>query len=124
MRSAQEIVPLIRQLTKPDRVLDIACGTGEWLKVFRDHGARKVLGVDAHWIEPETLSIAEDEFLVRDIAGPLDIDDEFDLVLMLEAIQSRSRSPGPGNGADTYPAGPVCSVVRAYSSPGRFGRGC
>ena len=87
LRSAREIVPLICQLIKPDRGVDIACGTGEWLKVFREHGAQTVLGVEADWIDPDTLCIEKDEFLVRDIAEPLDIDDEFDLVLMLEAIQ-------------------------------------
>lgn len=86
-QSAKEIVPLVCSIYQPQRVLDVACGTGEWLKVFREHGANEVLGLDAAWIEPSMLSINSEEFVTRDITKPLEIDAEFDMVLMLEAIQ-------------------------------------
>jgi SAM-dependent methyltransferase len=87
LSSAREIVPLICSIQRPNSVVDVCCGTGEWLKVFREHGAHSVLGVDAQWMKPSMLSIREDEFLVRDIAKPLDIEGTFDMALMLEAVQ-------------------------------------
>ncbi|MCC6797305.1 MAG: class I SAM-dependent methyltransferase [Candidatus Hydrogenedentes bacterium] len=85
--SARAIVPLLQKLTKTERVLDVACGTGEWLRVFREHGAERVFGVDAAWVDTQMLSIAPEEFRIHDIAEPLALDETFDVALMLEAAQ-------------------------------------
>lgn len=87
LQSAREIVPLICSIQRPARVIDVACGTGEWLKVFREHGTQTVKGVDAAWMDPAMLSIGPDEFFVHDIAEPLVLDEAYDLALMLEAAQ-------------------------------------
>jgi len=96
LRSAREIVPLVCSIQKPARVIDVACGTGEWLQVFREHGAETVRGVDGSWIDTTMLSISPDEFMVHDIADPLDLDEEFDLALMLEAVQHVPRDQAAG----------------------------
>ncbi|MCC6796123.1 MAG: class I SAM-dependent methyltransferase [Candidatus Hydrogenedentes bacterium] len=87
LRSAREIVPLVRRFVRTDRVVDIACGTGEWLKVFRDHGSSGVLGVDADWVLRNKLVIEREEFIVADITRTFAVPGKFDLALMLEAIQ-------------------------------------
>jgi len=87
LRSAREIVPMVRRFVRTDRVVDIACGTGEWLKVFREHGASGVLGVDADWVLRNKLVIERDEFIVADITRTYAVPGKYDLALMLEAIQ-------------------------------------
>src|SRR5215217_4033202 len=44
--SARVIVPLVLELVQPRSVVDVGCGTGEWLSVFEEHGVEDVWGVD------------------------------------------------------------------------------
>jgi hypothetical protein len=44
-RSAEVIVPLIIELLHPCSVIDIGCGTGGWLEVFKNHHIGDILGV-------------------------------------------------------------------------------
>lgn len=93
--SAQEIVPLICELIKPKRIIDLGCGTGEWLTAFKQYGAQKVLGVDNYWCEREFLTLSNEEFLVHDIKTPLALDETFDLAITLEAIHHVPQEDAP-----------------------------
>src|SRR5215211_3499004 len=44
--SARVIVPLVLELVEPRSVIDVGCGTGEWLSVFEELGVEDVWGVD------------------------------------------------------------------------------
>jgi SAM-dependent methyltransferase len=87
LQSAREIVPIVREYIQPNRVVDIACGTGEWLKVFREHGATTVLGVDADWVLHNKLVIEREQLIIADITRTFAVPGKYDLALMLEAIQ-------------------------------------
>ena len=41
--SAQEVVPLVMELIQPTSVVDVGCGLGTWIAVFRDAGVEEYL---------------------------------------------------------------------------------
>jgi SAM-dependent methyltransferase len=66
-RSATAIVPFLVELLEPRSVVDVGCGTGSWLRVFREHGVDDVLGLDGNVIDSSLLEIGSDEFRVVDL---------------------------------------------------------
>ena len=46
LRSAEAIVPVVLRLVQPQSVVDVGCGIGTWLSVFRTHGVIDVHGMD------------------------------------------------------------------------------
>jgi trans-aconitate methyltransferase len=73
-RSALLVVPMIMDLVRPKRVVDVGCGRGTWLAVFRDYGAEEILGIDGDYVDQERLEIAQHEFLACDLSRPLALD--------------------------------------------------
>ena len=59
--SARRIVPILRELMTVDSVVDVGCGDGSWLSVFRDTGADRILGLDGEWIDESLLRIPREE---------------------------------------------------------------
>ena len=86
-QSATEIVPLILELLKPSSVVDIGCGSGEWLSVFNKHGVEDILGVDGNYVDRSSLAISSDKFLPLDLTQPFTINRKFDLVVSLEVAE-------------------------------------
>jgi SAM-dependent methyltransferase len=85
--SAEEIVPFLLSLIRPNSVLDVGCGTGGWLAVFQRLGIQEVLGVDGPWADQRKLEIPKDRFMVFDLQKPFRLDRRFDLVISLEVAQ-------------------------------------
>jgi hypothetical protein len=96
-RSAEVIVPLVSGWIHPGSVVDVGCGDGTWLSVFRQHGVREILGIDREYVTGEILEIPEKEFLSHDLRFPLWMDRQFDLVVSLEVAEHL-----PGECAETY----------------------
>ena len=86
-QSATEIVPLILELLKPSSVVDIGCGSGEWLSVFNRYGVEDILGVDGNYVDRNSLAISSDKFLPLDLTQPFTINRKFDLVVSLEVAE-------------------------------------
>jgi SAM-dependent methyltransferase len=86
-RSAAVIVPLILELLSIDRVVDVGCGDGTWLKVFQQHGIEEILGIDGSYVDEHILVIPKDNFLAFDLTKPLKISRVFDLVISLEVAE-------------------------------------
>jgi predicted O-linked N-acetylglucosamine transferase (SPINDLY family) len=87
-RSAREIIPLLLELILPHSVVDVGCGTGTWLSVFKEFGIEDCLGIDGDYIDTEKLQISPTEFLSFDFKKPLQINRKFDLVVSLEFAQN------------------------------------
>lgn len=87
MNSAKIVVPVVLSLIKPESIVDVGCGTGDWLHVFMEHGVSDILGVDADWVKREYLRIPEKCFLPADLEKPLNITRKFDLVITLEVAE-------------------------------------
>src|SRR5919107_2780204 len=85
--SARVIVPLVLELVQPKSVIDVGCGTGEWLSVFEEHGVEDVWGVDGGWVSKKRLEIVEERFVPHDLEQPFHMDRTFDLVVSLEVAE-------------------------------------
>lgn len=80
-------MPLILELFQPASVIDVGCGVGAWLAVFRGHGVMDVLGVDGDHVPRKMLQITEEQFLALDLRSPLRLDRRFDLAICLEVAE-------------------------------------
>lgn len=88
LRAAEVVVPIINKYAVADRIIDVGCGRGEWLSVFRQHGASIVVGVDGQYLEKNSLFISPDEFIPMDLSCPnLFTNDRFDLAISLEVAE-------------------------------------
>jgi SAM-dependent methyltransferase len=85
--SAQCIVPLVLEIIPAQRVIDIGCGDGTWLKVFQENGVEEILGIDGDYVEDSSLVIPKTKFLPFDLTQSLTLDEKFDLVVSLEVAE-------------------------------------
>jgi 2-polyprenyl-3-methyl-5-hydroxy-6-metoxy-1,4-benzoquinol methylase len=86
LRSAKIIVPLIHEIIKPTTVIDIGCGVGTWLSVFKELGC-KVHGIDGDYVKSEMLKIDHNEFTSGNLAKEIPIKNKFDLAISLEVAE-------------------------------------
>jgi SAM-dependent methyltransferase len=84
LRSARAVVPLVVALVRPQSVVDVGCGIGAWLSVFREQGIRDLCGVDGDWVDRARLLIPTECFRPADLRRPLPVDRQFDLAVSLE----------------------------------------
>jgi SAM-dependent methyltransferase len=96
-RSAHVVVPILMDWVRPQSVVDVGCGSGAWLAVFREHGVPHVLGIDGQWLDLKLLEIPEACFLRRDLEAPIKMKGDFDLVMSLEVAEHL-----PGETADAF----------------------
>lgn len=86
-KSAREIVPLVLELTQPQSVIDIGCGVGSWLSVFRAYGVEDICGVDGAYLDQTLLEIPAERFLSCDLTQPFSVERRYDLVVSLEVAE-------------------------------------
>jgi SAM-dependent methyltransferase len=86
-RSAEVMVPLLLQLFPARRVVDIGCGDGSWLAVFRKLGVADILGVDGEYVDRSLLQIPQDCFRALDLTKPFRLERVFDLAISLEVAE-------------------------------------
>jgi 2-polyprenyl-3-methyl-5-hydroxy-6-metoxy-1,4-benzoquinol methylase len=96
-RSAKVIIPLVVELVHPKSVLDVGCGMGTWLSVFKEHGVDDIWGVDGNWIDKNMLQIPKERFKPIDLKGSFNLDREFDLVVSVEVAEHL-----PSKSVDNY----------------------
>jgi SAM-dependent methyltransferase len=94
LRSAREVVPLVVDVLRPNSVIDVGCGTGSWLAVFRECGVDDVMGVDGAHVPRDMLEIPEDRFTCADLNGPLVLGRSFDLAMSLEVAEHLRPAAG------------------------------
>ena len=95
-RSAEEIVPLVLDLLQPGSVIDVGCGVGTWLAVFRQHGIEDICGIDGPWVNPALLKIPQDRFSPVDLQNPFHIRRQFDLAVSVEVAEHLSPECAEG----------------------------
>ncbi|MBU2648385.1 class I SAM-dependent methyltransferase, partial [bacterium] len=86
-RSAKVVVPLVMELVAPSSVIDIGCGVGIWLSVFREYGLENVMGIDGDHVDRSFLEIPDDCFRRHDLRLPFELDSKFDLIMSLEVAE-------------------------------------
>lgn len=85
--SAQIVCPLVLELTMAKSLIDVGCGVGTWLDVFKSLGVSDVLGVEGNWVGEKYLVIPKESLLYSDLTLPLKIDRTFDLAMSLEVAE-------------------------------------
>jgi SAM-dependent methyltransferase len=87
LRSAYGVVPLVIEILQPRSVVDLGCGTGAWLSVFKEYGVEDILGIDGEYVDRESLLIPHEQFVAQDLAQPVQLDRRFDLAMSLEVAE-------------------------------------
>ncbi|QEH37412.1 hypothetical protein OJF2_60030 [Aquisphaera giovannonii] len=95
LRSAKAVVPYVVSLLAPKSVVDVGCGVGTWLSVFREQGVERVLGVDGDYVKADSLLIPADRFLPRDLSRSIGVGERFDLATSLEVAEHLPPDSGP-----------------------------
>lgn len=92
LKDPKEIVPVLMQLFNPKSVVDIGCGLGTFLHVFKQHGVQEVLGLDGPWTDKELLSqyLEKGEFMECQLEEEIQLDQNYDLVISLEVAEHLS----------------------------------
>lgn len=104
LASARAVVPLVAQFTNnPQSIVDIGCGTGNWLKAFQEHGVPMITGIDGSWVREEQLVIPKDRFIPQNIEEHLSFSGKADLAMSLEV-------------AEHVPANQAANLVRVLTS--------
>jgi SAM-dependent methyltransferase len=118
-RSAQAIVPLMRNLLGVRSVLDVGCGRGVWLREWREAGTADAVGVDGNYVDRSRLAIPADQFVERDLSQPFSLERRFDLVQSLEVGEHIAEQR-----ADTFVANLVTHgdvILFSAAVPGQGG---
>lgn len=105
-KSARAIVPLLLELVEPRSVVDVGCGTGEWLATFKELSIDDICGIDGDYVDRNLLQIPPETFFARDLAKPFSFDRVFDLVVSLEV-------------AEHLPAGSADAFIESLTELGR-----
>jgi SAM-dependent methyltransferase len=92
VRSAREILPFVLEAVRPHSVVDVGCGTGDWLAVCQDLGVADVFGLDGDWVSRSQLRVPPDRFAPVDLQLPVRMPRSFDLVLSLEVAEHLPKS--------------------------------
>jgi hypothetical protein len=117
--SAQVIVPMVLDLVRPQSVIDVGCGLGQWARAFRDHGVPVVRGYDGAYVDRRALHIELDQFTAVDLTRPLVLDRRYDLAICLEVAEHLPTWRSAGLVRDLTAAAPV--VLFSAAIPGQGG---
>lgn len=98
--SASIIVPMLMNIYKEkmgqpiQSVIDIGCGLGQWLYVFKKEGTNEVLGIDGKHLLFENLYIDNKEFLPFDLTQCkfLKLAKKYNLAISLEVAEHLPES--------------------------------
>lgn len=86
INSAKEIIPLFLNYFKPSCVLDVGCGLGLWLSVFKEKGC-EVFGIDSNYVIKEDLVIDKEDFKSFNLNEAYYLNKKFDLAISLEVAE-------------------------------------
>jgi len=95
--SSEKIVPVLIEMFKPQSVIDIGCGVGNWLTMFEMNGITDVLGIDGTHLDLSNLLIDSSKIKLFDLEKPFHLDRRFDLAISLEVAEHLSQ-----NAADDF----------------------
>lgn len=119
--SARVVLPLVRSWLNPASVVDVGCGTGGWLAVWRELGIENVRGIDGDYVRREQLEIPRAQFTTANVAAPISINERFDLAMCLEVAEHLPPAAGPTLVASL--ASLADAVLFSAAVPGQGGTG-
>jgi len=86
-RSARAVAGLLLPEMKITSLLDVGAGHGAWAAEWLAAGVEDVLAVDGDYVARDQLAIPARNFMAHDLATPLDLGRQFDLVQTLEVAE-------------------------------------
>lgn len=86
-RSAEQVVPLVLEITGARTIVDLGCGRGQWLAAFAQSGATGILGIDSPWTPAGELQIPPELFVGFDLRSRYRSERRFDLAVSLEVAE-------------------------------------
>jgi SAM-dependent methyltransferase len=120
LQSARVIVPLVLNLLRVVRVIDVGCATGAWLKVMREHGIEDAWGVEGYEVEIDRLLVPPERVLRRDLSREFRTDFQSDLVICLEVAEHLPPAAARGFVQSLASLGPVILFSAAIPGQGGF----
>lgn len=94
--AAKIIANIVRNYFEVNTVIDIGCGTGSWLKAFKNMGAKEILGLDGDYVDRNMLVIDKKNFVPANFEKKIKIPKKFDLLITLEVAEHISFSRAGG----------------------------
>lgn len=82
--SASVVAGHVMDLIGPRSVIDLGCGVGTWLDVFRELGAERIQGLEGPWLDRANLVIDPSNFQHWDLREVYRAEARFDLAMSLE----------------------------------------
>ena len=119
LSSARIVVPALLSIIQPQSVIDVGCGIGAWLSVFREHGIETILGLDGEYVDRLQLLVPRSCFRVADLAQPVTLHERFDLAVSLEVAEHLPLSSANGFVESLCRLAPV--VLFSAALPGQGG---
>lgn len=88
-KAASVIIPLLHEILDFDSVLDVGCGIGTWLNVFKEKEGLEIFGLDGDYVNRDLLAknIPLDSFNSNDLSLGFDLKKKFDLAICLEVAE-------------------------------------
>lgn len=120
-RSAARVVEWLHPRLRPSSVVDVGCGTGEWLAAFAQMGVRDVLGIDGSWIPTDQLEIPLESFHAANLLHLSIPTRSFDLAICLEVAEHLPAEHGEQLVENLTESSPV--VLFSAAIPGQGGTG-
>lgn len=119
--SSDHIARFLVQHIRPQSVVDIGCGVGNFLWSLKQAGVTRVIGLDGDWAEKnESLyqNLAKEEFLPCDLHQPIVLSEKFDLAICLEVAEHLSESRSVSLIQDICRLAPVVCFSAAIQNQG------
>lgn len=88
------VVPIIIELLQPKSVIDVGCGIGTWLSVFKKLKIKNIKGVDGPWCLNKLQLLQKDEIIISDLQNNSfheSVNEKYDLCLSLEVAEHLSE---------------------------------
>ena len=117
--SADHVLSLLAKQMPIKSVLDLGCGQGVWLASWVRLGAADVQGIDGPYVDQTRLKIPKERFQGRDLARPVDLGRQFDLVQSLEVAEHLPESAAEQFVDSLTRHGPL--VLFSSATPGQGG---
>ncbi len=90
--AANVILNEVLKKYSPKSAIDIGCGVGTWLSVFKEKTGGMIVGVDGSYVNKNYIVIKENEFYAADLEMQLPaLGKKFDLAISLEVAEHLSR---------------------------------
>jgi hypothetical protein len=104
----------------PSTVLDIGCGVGAYLQLFKHLGAKAVFGIDG--LRDDATLLQSGEYAMRDLSRPLNLGRVFDCVMCLE-VAPRLPAQSADVLIETLAAHSGRTIIFSAAEPGQPGHG-